>query len=88
MIVSIIILLFSAMVGLIGLVLPNFQLMPDGILEAIDFFALKILNVLSILPAGEIVLLGIAYILEFAGWFGLFIIIRKIINWIRGADGI
>jgi len=88
MITTALIYLISFIISIIAFFFPDFQLWPPAALNAFDYFIQKIIDIASIVFFLEVGIEPVLFFLQFLGYFGLYLIVIKLINWARGVGKI
>jgi hypothetical protein len=84
MVITIIAYIIGLFITVIAFVLPEWQLWPEEVFTAIDYFFSNLINLNNILIVVPDILLAIVFVMKFLFWFGIFLIVRKLFNYIRG----
>jgi len=88
MITTAIIYIISFMISIIAFFFPDFQLWPVGALNAFDWFIQKLIDLASMVFFLQVGIEPVLFFLQFLGYFGLYLIVIKLINWGRGVGKI
>lgn len=80
--------IISMLVGAVALILPDFQLWPDKVLNSVNYIVGNVADLNSIFFYFDNILEGFAFFLKFLAYFMIYILAVKIINLLRGAEGL
>ena len=65
-------------------VLPEWQLWPEKVFDGFEYFINTLMSLNNILIVVPDIFQATVFFLRFLFWFGTFLIVRKIFNYIRG----
>lgn len=85
MLVTLAIYIVAILFGMISILLPDFQVLPQAIFDSIHWFFSQLLELDSIFLVISTILTGIVFFLKFLSYFALYKITIKAVNYLRGA---
>lgn len=88
MLVTIFAYIIGLFLSLIALVLPEWQVWPDKIFAGITYFLNSLMGLNNIILVIPDIYEAMGFILRFFYWLGVYLIVRKIFNYFRGAEGL
>ena len=88
MVVTLIIYIIGLLINTINSLLPDWQVWPDEVFESINWFFNTLMELSSIIFFMPILLDAILFLLNFIAYYCLYKIIIKVVNLMRGANGI
>jgi len=84
MVITIIAYLVGLIISIIAVILPEWQVFPEKVFTAFENIVVSFVGLNNLFLVIPDILEASIFFLRFMFWLGLFLIIRKIFNFIRG----
>lgn len=88
MLVTIFVYIIGLFLSMISIVLPEYQVWPDKVFDGFSYFLDSLMSLNNIFLVIPEIFLALSFILTFLYWIGVFLIVKKIFNYFRGASGL
>ena len=88
MILTFIIYILNIFLSSVAFLLPSINIIPDAVFSGISFFIDKLIDLNSMFLIIDNLLIASVFLIKFFVYFLTYKIIIKLINLIRGADGL
>ena len=84
MVISVFIYIIGFFLTTLTFVLPEWQLWNEKVFSGFEYFLNNLINLNNVLIVVPDILQAVTFFLRFLFWFGIFLITRKVFNYIRG----
>lgn len=84
MVITLFVYILGLLLSTIALVLPVWQLWPEVVFTSFENIILSLMGLNNILMVVPEIFDALTFFLRFLGYFGIFLIVRKVFNYFRG----